>query len=138
MKVKFTKQAKNYITVAEAAEARKIIESLKNDDDESATDYLRSAGNLANKMINNSPFGIDRVLEADAEISRNNRAWDNYHEGSGKLDVWVQGLVKADLDTYMEIGAYLSDIWNITGNNEMDVDIIEHMYIEVYRRDKKC
>lgn len=137
MKVKFTKQAKTYITVAEAAEARKIIESLKNDD-ESATDYLRSAGNLANKMINNSPFGIDRVLEADAEISRNNRAWDNYHEGSGKLDVWVQGLVKADLDTYMEIGAYLSDIWNITGNNEMDADIIEHMYIEVYRRDKKC
>ena len=137
MKVKFTKQAKTYITVAEAAEARKIIESFKNDD-ESATDYLRSAGNLANKMINNSPFGIDRVLEADAEISRNNRAWDNYHEGSGKLDVWVQGLVKADLDTYMEIGAYLSDIWNITGNNEMDADIIEHMYIEVYRRDKKC
>ena len=128
MKVKFTKEAKNYITIAEAEEAKRMITELK-EDEFSASDYLRIAAILANNHWN-----IDRVLEADAEISRNNRAWNNYHEGSATLDVWVKGLVKADLDTYMEIGVYLTDIWNIGADKETDKEILSHMYIETYSR----
>lgn len=128
MKVKFTKKAKTYITVAEAIEARKIITDMK-EDEFSASDYLEIAARLAC-----GGYNIDRVLEADAEICRNSRVWDNFHEGSGKLDVWVQGLVKIDLDTYMEIGANLTDIWMIGADKETDLEIKSHMYIETYKR----
>lgn len=107
MKVKFTKQAKTYITVAEAEEARKIIVDMK-EDEFSASDYLEIAARLAC-----GGYNVDRVLEADAKICRNNNAWNNYSDNSGKLDVWVKGLVKVDIDTYMEVGANLTDIWMI-------------------------
>lgn len=127
MKVKFTKQAKTYITVAEAEEARKIITDMK-EDEFSASDYLEIAARLAN-----GGFNIDRVIEADAEICRNFNAWNNYSDNSGKLDVWVKGLVKTDLNTYMEIGANLTDIWMIGADRETDQEIKGRMYIETYK-----
>ena len=128
MKVKFTKQAKTYITVAEAEEARKIIVDMK-EDEFSESDYLEIAARLAC-----GGYNVDRVLEADAEICRNNNAWNNYSDNSGKLDVWVKGLAKVDIDTYMEVGANLTDIWMIGANRETDLDIKSRMYIETYKR----
>ena len=127
MKVTFTKEAKNYITVAEAEHAKQIIQEMK-EDTSSASEYLAMA---ARAIFHTN--GI-KVIESSAKIAGNCRTWDSYHTGSGKLDIWIEGLVKADLDKYAEIGCYLTDIWTIDGTAENRETIREHAYIEEYNR----
>ena len=127
MKVTFTKEAKNYITVAEAEHAKQIIQEMK-EDTNSASEYLAMA---ARAIFHTN--GI-KVIESSASIAGNCRTWDSYHTGSGKLDIWIEGLVKADLDKYAEIGCYLTDIWTIDGTAENRETIREHAYIEEYNR----
>ena len=126
MKVTITKRAKEVITMAEAAEAKRIVNDMK-EDCSTPSEYLSSAASLA--------FGqsVDRVIEASAEISRNSRVFNSYSENSGCLDIWIEGLVEIDVFTIAKIGAYLTDIWSICGDPEINATIKSNMYIKAYR-----
>lgn len=128
MKVKFTAEAKKYITVAEAPHVKKIMAYMKeNESDESLKDYAQMAARVASGDWNDF-----EILKAEAEISKNCRAHDNFHEGSGNLDIWLTIYAYNAYKGFYNIGVYLSDIWNITGDN--GEEIRSHMYIAEYIR----
>lgn len=123
MKVKFTAEAKKYITVAEMPHVRRIIDEMREDD--SLEEYAQMAARVASR-----DWGDFEILKADAEISRNCRAHNNFHEGSGNLDIWLTIYAYNAYKGFYNIGVYLSDIWNITGDN--GEEIRSHMYIAEY------
>ena len=125
MKVKFTAEAKKYITVAEMPHVRRIINEMREDD--SLKDYAEMAARVASRDWNDF-----EILKADAEISRNCRAHNNYHEGSGNLDIWLTIYAYNAYKGFYNIGVYLSDIWQLTSDN--GEEIRSHMYIAEYTR----
>lgn len=128
MKVKFTAEAKKIVTVAEVPEVKKIIAYMKeNETAESLKDYAAMAARVASK--NGYAF---EILKAEAEIAKNCRAFDNYHEGSGNLDIWLTVYAFSPLNGFYNIGVYLSDIWQLSGDNAEEIK--SHMYIEEYTR----
>lgn len=123
MKIKFTDEAKKYITVSEAPHVKKIMAYMKeNESTESLKDYAEMAARVA------GGYGYDyEILKVEAEISRNCRAHDNYHEGSGTLDIWLTIYAFNAYKGFYNIGVYLSDLWQLTGDN--GEEIRSHMYI---------
>ena len=126
MKVKFTAEAKKYITVAELPHVKKIMAYMKeNESDESLKDYAQMAARVASGDWNDF-----EILKAEAEISKNCRAHDNFHEGSGNLDIWLTIYAFNAYKGFYNIGVYLSDLWQLTGDN--GEEIRSHMYIAEY------
>lgn len=123
MKVKFTAEAKKYITVAEMPHVRRIIDEMREDD--SLKDYAGMAARVASGS--NDYF---EILKTEAEISKNCRAHDNFHEGSGNLDIWLTIYAFNAYKGFYNIGVYLSDLWQLTGDN--GEEIRSHMYIAEY------
>lgn len=125
MKVSITKNSKKVITLAEASIAQRIIEDLKQNDEWTAKDYAVMAVRVADPKA----WDIE-VLKASAEIAKNARAWDSLCEDSGTLDVWIEATAQTS-NGFVIIGAYLSDIWSISTDNE---DYIRsHMYIRRFK-----
>lgn len=52
------------------------------------------------------------ILKAEARVALNCRIQDLYFEGSEDYDVWVEATARTAYG-FIEIGAYLSDIWQI-------------------------
>ena len=76
-------------------------------------------------------LGLERIIEAKAETAKNNRAWNLYGNADDEtenMDVWISGLAKT-YTGYIEIGAYLSDIWQ-TGATPYK----EHIFAIEYSR----
>ena len=80
--------------------------------------------------FNGNTFGIE-VLKSSASIARNGRVWNLYGDGSGTLDIWIDATVCVNDNEFIIIGAYLSDIWQITGS--FDQEIVSHMYIRRFK-----
>lgn len=124
MKVIMSAAAKKVVTVDELEAAKSVIESMK-EDTSTVEEYAAMALHAAGAAV------VVEVFKATAEISKNRRAWDSYCDNSGMLDVWVD----ATADTvnhsgkheFVKIGAYLTDIWQITAENAAEV--AEKMYI---------
>lgn len=123
MKVKFTAEEKKYITVAEAPHVRRIINEMREDD--SLEEYAQMAARAASGDWNDF-----EILKAEAEISRNCRVHDNFHEGSGNLDIWLTIYAYNAYKGFYNIGVYLSDLWQLTNDN--GDEIRSHMYIAEY------
>lgn len=122
MKIAITKEAKRILTVAEMPAVRRLIKEMKEDAD------LETYAKLA-AIVAAGTYDAD-VLEASAEIAKNCRVRNAYHEESADLDVWVRFTAYTDACFVMG-GAYLTDIWQITGGNN---DAIKrHMYIRIFR-----
>lgn len=114
MKVTINNESKNCLRVAELPEAKAIVKALKDGDEYTPAQYLTMA-------INCIGFGwTHTVYEATAIISKNTRAWNNFSDCSGEIDVWIQGVAKTT-SGFVEIGAYLTDIWAITGDNADEI-----------------
>lgn len=126
MKVTLTNESKQYLRMSEAPIARKIIEELK-EDESTAADYASYAVNAAY-----SGFGgvCEKVFEATAKIAKNCRVNDCYLEGSGDLDIWIDATAKTT-DGFCVIGAYLSDIWGLCGENDAQV-ARDYMYVHKF------
>lgn len=125
MKVQITKEAKQWLTVAQMPEVRKMIADLKDDDIKS---YVIT---MMNFLEGNNFFNV-KVFEATAEISRNIRVKDRYTDNSGDLDVWINFIAYGSgSDSFIRGGAYLSDIWSITGTEE-DNKLKSRMYVARY------
>lgn len=126
MKVTLTAEMKKIITVAEMPAVRQMIESLK-DDSFTAKEYAEMAANAAGNGH------VMKVLECSAEIAKNCRACDNYTNDSGDLDVWVN-FTAYTTEGFVMGGAYLTDIWAITGDNHNEIR--RHMYIRKFTETK--
>lgn len=129
MKVRLEKESKKYITLAQAPIVREIIADMK-EDEETAADWVKYA--IA-APYNHMEYSVE-VLKASAKIAKNNRAWNALNEHSEDLDVWIDATAYvscADGYEFIIIGAYLSDIWQITSDNALE--IATHMYIRRFK-----
>lgn len=104
MKVKLTKEAKRYITIAEMPDVRRIQEDLKIDG--ALNEYVE----MAVYAIVKSP--IVKLFNAEASIARNCRVNNYFTETSGMLDVWITAQVLV-YGAFLDIGFYLTDVWSI-------------------------
>ena len=119
MKIQITKEAKRYLTLAEMPEVKKMVSDLK---EERIEDYAPIAARIASGR--NDPF---ELLKAEAEISRNQRIDNGYHDGSGNLDVWMRFYFYNSTFGFYEVGVYLTDLWQSTGENAEEIK--QYMYI---------
>lgn len=117
MKVNITAESKRIITLEEAAAARQIVRDMKQDES-SPKEYLKYAAGL---------YGyVEEIITATAEIAKNARTWNAYSDSSGQIDIWIDGLARIIPDgescrAYIEIGAYLSDIWSLSSDNREEI-----------------
>jgi len=126
MKVIITKESRRYITLEEAAIARKIISDCR-EDGMSPADYAKIA---IDAVGSNDYNWCVKVYEASAEICKNCRVWDAYGDDTRDLDVWIEATAKTS-NGFIEIGAALSDIWSITSDN--GAEIANHMYVRQFQ-----
>ena len=119
MNVIMSKESKRIITLEEAPIARAIIANLR-EDEATATDYIKYAINAACKG------SCLEVFKASAAIAKNRRADNSIIEESKDLDVWIEATAQTS-DEFCIIGAYLTDIWSLTGDN--GAEIASHMYV---------
>lgn len=118
MNVTMNKESKRIITLEEAPAARRIISDMK-EDESTVAEYAKYAVNAACKGC------CQEIFKATATIAKNRRINDQYFEGSKDLDVWIDAIAQTS-DEFCVIGAYLSDIWSLSGDDREQVD---HMYV---------
>ena len=126
MKITITAEAKKFITLSEMPAVRQMIEALK-EDTSTAKEYAEMAARVAMDGY------VVKVFEASAEIAKNCRAENNYTADSGALDVWVN-FTALTSEGFVIGGAYLTDIWNITGDN--NEEIRGHMFLRKFAETK--
>ena len=121
MKVTMSADSKRIITLEEAPIARAIIANLK-EDESTAAEYIRYA-------INAACGHCEEVYKATATIAKNCRAWNSIIENSADIDVWIDATARTS-DGFCIIGAYLTDIWSLSGDNAKEM--ANHMYTRIF------
>lgn len=129
MKVTFEKDYKRLLTLEEYDIAKRIIASMK-EDESTPAEYAEYAVNAIGRAY--GIFGCAKVYECSAEIAKNARARDAYDGDSRNLDIWLSGYART-LDGFIKFGAYLTDIWNLDGDNNEDIAKY-NMYKEIFKR----
>lgn len=129
MKATITADMKKIITIADMPAVNKVIYAVK-EDSNTAKEYAEQAARIASGNNN------VKVLEADAKITYNIRVWDGIADGSGHWDVWFDftAIIDGGFDGIIMGGAYLTDIWQATGEN--NEELREHMYIRKFIESK--
>ena len=127
MKVKFTEAMKKIVTIADMPAVRKVIETEK-DDEWTANEWANMAAEIA------FPRSSVKVLEASAEIAKNNRIWDAYDQDSWQFDVWIRFTVfydSCDGEGFAKGGVYLTDLWAASEDNRKET--VSHIYIRRFK-----
>ena len=106
MKVTFPKEARAWVTIADAPIVKRMIVEFSED-----TTPVREYAEMAVRIAGKS--NIIRVLECNAEIAGNSRVWNYYGDDTKIFDVWVTFTAMADNCRFVMGGAYLSDIFQI-------------------------
>lgn len=123
MKVKLEDCYKEVYTLSDLERAKRVI-AIEKDDEETPKGWAEYA---VREALRGTDDYLVRVLEASAKTALNIRVWDAYGEGTQNMDVWVRAVAKTG-HGFIEVGAYLSDIWQ-TGSVPYD----GHEYIKYYR-----
>lgn len=127
MIVVYTDRSKDIITLSEKPIADGIIEEL--------SDYSIEADM---QMIVRTAVGTNdtfEILKFTAEIAKNSRIWNAYGANDGEtknLDVWMELYAYNKFVGFYEIGCYLTDIWQITGDNSEEIR--NHFYINKFTK----
>lgn len=129
MKVRLEKEEKKYITLEEAPIVREIIASMK-EDESTVEEYAEMAIRVA---YNGNAYHIE-TMKASAKIAKNCRACNAYSNNSNSIDIWIEATAYVNQDEFIIIGAYLSDIWQISGSK--DQEIVSYMYIRRFKEMK--
>ena len=130
MKITITADAKRHITIAEMPIVKRIITEYK-EDECTAKEYAA----IVARMITGD--NCVEVINAEAQIAKNCRIYNQYGEDSADLDVWIDFRAYSEYkDCFIIGGAYLSDICNFCGISEIDEEIKEHMYIRSFLEEK--
>lgn len=127
MIVKITNESKKWMTVYELEQAKIIIQQFNEDD--SMADLCQIAARIASKSV----YDSFEILRSSAEIAGNCRIRDAYHDGSGKLDVWIECYAYNPYISFFAIGAYYTDLLKYDGTEEMNELIRDHMYIKEFK-----
>ena len=124
MKIKFGTEQKKIITVAELPEVKKII-----------SEYSNQIGKFEAEIAARIASGANlEIIKFEAEISKNHRIWNQYTDESGMLDIWMEVWAFDPYYGFYQIGAYLSDIWQSTGDNADELR--NRMYIRKYTENR--
>ncbi len=127
MQVTLTANSKKIITVAEMPKVKEIIRYFAEEEGEDIKYYANMAAHVAAGTNLNG-----EILKTTAEIMKNCRADDSIIEGSGDLDVWLTVYTYDSYYGFYEIGCYISDLWQVTGDN--NEEIRSHMYINAFTK----
>lgn len=124
MKVKFTKRSKEVTKVSELPIVNEVIKYFKEEEEETGDWYFKTAARVA------SGCGNMEILKSSAEIARNARAWNKYGD-SANFDVWCTVYAFDPMVGFYDIGFYVSDLWELTGDNADEIK--SHMYVCEYK-----
>lgn len=126
MKVKHNADYRKDFTLEDLDRSKQIIAFERDEDDETVKGWAIYAVREALKETTDT---VSRVIEASAETAKNRRAWNEYFEGSEDMDVWISATARTECG-FIEIGAYLSDIWQ-TGAKRYK----HHMFIQYFAQE---
>lgn len=123
MKIKLPKDYKKWMTIEAYEEAKAIIDDYS-EPTSYFEDYAQIAARIASKC--NGDF---EILKLSAEIARhdNNNGCFDFN-----LDIFLQFYAFDSFYGFYTIGAYLSDIWQLTDYNRDELRA--KMYIREYTR----
>ena len=129
MKANLPNDYRSSCTLEMLAEARAAIAQAKNDTETPAA-YLHAA---AAHLARFRDKYVDRVIEANARAALNCALdLDQFGEGCGCFDIWIEGIVRLSPCAFAEVGAYLTDIWNLTGDPDEDAPALGRMWWRLY------
>lgn len=123
MKVTLTKEAKQYITVAEMPAVKEVIACYK-EDGTTAVEWAKMACNT----IDN--FTCEEIINAKAEIQRNTRIYNAHTKNSGFIDVTIiftaygfeYDSTKDEITyEFIKCEASLYDIFQISDDNHSEI-----------------
>lgn len=126
MKIKMTADSKKALTLEDAEITKEIQAEME--EDTGLIDYAVMAVNAAGF---NTTRG--KIYAVTAEWARNRRIWNRYTDNSRDIDIWLNFVAQTD-EGFKMIGAYLSDIWEITGDNQRE--IASHFYVRNFIEEK--
>lgn len=126
MKISITEESKKYLTVEEHEIAKRIVKEFKAAESETVEDYARQAVCIV-------AGNVGEVLKAKASMARNSRAYNFFATDAGMLDIWFD-ITASTENGFVIIGAYLSDLWQATGEN--NEELASHMYIRKFTETK--
>lgn len=124
MNVKIPEEMKNILTYNEYSAAKDIQKQMKE------YDVKPDLSTLAHF------FGSEAPDKCTVEIAKNCKVYEQYGAGTGCLDVWITVTLpetySAELNkcVIFKVGAYLSDIWQIGGEDESELK--SRMYIRKF------
>ena len=72
------------------------------------------------------------VYSGQILLAKNERANDNYFNGSGNLDIWIEIKAFKQGVEFCILGAYLSDLWKFDGSDDGYAALRQNMFIEEY------
>lgn len=124
MKLSLPRNLKSY-TGFEVDAMREVIESMK-EDSSTVSDYAAAA---IREAIRPEGGYIVEIFKATATIEGNGRIENAFSPCSLSFDVWIEATAETSFG-FVKIGAYLTDIWNIDGENAAP------MYKRLYHEDK--
>lgn len=124
MRVTLEKEYKRYITLEEAPFVRRFIADMKQDEFP-----IADAARMAVEVACGWGSTCVKIYEAKATFAKNQRVYNWYGEETRDFDVWIEATAQATNGFYI-VGAYLSDIHSITGDNHEEVK--SHMYVRKF------
>ena len=127
MKVTLTKEYKKYFTLEDLENAKEIIRDMK-DDESTAAEYAKYA--IDHYLDPKNDYCVE-VLKASAEVLNYYRAHDVFNDHSNNLDIMITATAKTR-HGYIEIMAYISDIWQ-TG----EIDYRNNIYAEYFTKENR-
>ena len=137
MKIRIKKEDRQWMTLNEAAEARKFMEDLKEEDAAELIMIAAHTWEVKNYDIIRGSCGCrglgEEVLKVEAGFARNDRLdYNGQHisKSEKKLDVWIEGTVAMQWG-FLEISAYLSDIWAV-GDEDTRNSLVNHSYARAF------
>lgn len=125
MKIQCTSESKQILKLSEISTVKQIIKDFKDNGDD-LSHYLETLSNI---------FHATETIKSTAKIAKNSRIQNVYTDDSKDIDIWIDATLFSSHDnTFYIVGAYLSDIWESTGDN--DDALKSHMYIRKFVENK--
>lgn len=128
MKVTLPSNYRNWFTLDDLDIAKEVIKVMK-DDESKVSYYANLAVAHALDVRYSGKDYCKEILKADAEVCKNNRAFNVLFDGSLNFDVWVTAIAQT-MYGFIEVQAYLSDIWSMSYDNNYTPHMLIHYYAE--------
>lgn len=127
-KISLPKDARDIFTLTMIDQSKRLAAQLAANNDSGKLDLTWEAEHLASYATQRS--GVE-IISARAEFAPNSTI--EYNEETGYMDVWLD-LVVADYDGFWRVRGYLTDVWQIHGND--DRELAQYMAIHHYIEEK--